>query len=61
MKINYIECSPRGERSHSTKIAQAYLEQAKKNIEDLKIKNIHLHGRGALMFNLLNILIIKIL
>ena len=32
MKINYIECSPRGERSHSTKIAQAYIEQAKKNI-----------------------------
>ena len=41
MKINYIECSPRGERSHSTKIAQAYIEQAKKNIEDLKIKNIN--------------------
>ena len=41
MKINYIECSPRGDRSHSTKIAQAYIEQAKKNIEDLKIKNIN--------------------
>ena len=41
MKINYIECSPRGDRSHSTKIAQAYLEQAKKNISDLKLKNIN--------------------
>ena len=41
MKINYIECSPRGDRSHSTKIAQAYIEQAKKNIKDLKIKNIN--------------------
>ena len=41
MKINYIECSPRGERSHSTKIAQAYLEQAKKNISDLEINHIN--------------------
>ena len=39
MKINYIECSPRGERSHSTKIAQAYIEQAKKNIPDLELKS----------------------
>ena len=41
MKINYIECSPRGERSHSTKIAQAYLEQAKKNIPDLVLNHIN--------------------
>ena len=41
MKINYIECSPRGDRSHSTKIAQAYIEQARKNISDLKLKNIN--------------------
>ena len=41
MKINYIECSPRGERSHSTKIAQAYLEQAKKNIPDLELNHIN--------------------
>ena len=41
MKINYIECSPRGERSHSTKIAQAYIEQAKKNIPDLKLNHIN--------------------
>ena len=41
MKINYIECSPRGERSHSTKIAQAYLEQAKKNIPDLELNPIN--------------------
>ena len=41
MKINYIECSPRGDRSHSTKIAHAYLEQAKKNISDLKLNNIN--------------------
>ena len=42
MKINYIECSPRGERSHSTKIAQAYIEQAKKNIPDLELNHINL-------------------
>ena len=41
MKINYIECSPRGERSHSTKIAQAYIEQAKKNIPDLVLNHIN--------------------
>ena len=41
MNINYIECSPRGERSHSTKIAQAYLEQAKKNIPDLELNHIN--------------------
>ena len=39
MKINYIECSPRGERSHSTKIAQAYIEQAKKNIPELELNH----------------------
>lgn len=41
MKINYIECSPRGDRSHSTKIAQAYLEQAKTNIPNLELNNIN--------------------
>ena len=41
MKINYIECSPRGERSHSTKIAQAYIEQAKKNIPDRELNHIN--------------------
>ena len=41
MKINYIECSPRGERSHSTKIAQAYIEQAKKNIPSLELNHIN--------------------
>ena len=41
MKINYIECSPRGERSHSTKIAQAYIEQAKKNIPALELNHIN--------------------
>ena len=41
MKINYIECSPRGERSHSTKIPQAYIEQAKKNIPDLELNHIN--------------------
>ena len=41
MKINYIECSPRGERSHSTKIARAYIEQAKKNIPDLELNHIN--------------------
>ncbi len=41
MKINYIECSPRGARSHSSKIAQAYIEQAKKNISDLELNHIN--------------------
>ena len=41
MRINYIECSPRGERSHSTKIAQAYIEQAKKNIPGLELNHIN--------------------
>ena len=41
MKINYIECSPRGTRSHSSKIAQAYIEQAKKNISGLELKHIN--------------------
>ena len=41
MRINYIECSPRGERSHSSKIAQAYIEQAKKNIPDLELNHIN--------------------
>ena len=41
MKINYIECSPRGKRSHSTKIAEAYIEQAKKNIPDLELNHIN--------------------
>ena len=41
MRINYIECSPRGERSHSTKIAQAYIEQAKKNIPELELNHIN--------------------
>ena len=42
MRINYIECSPRGKRSHSTKIAQAYIEQAKKNIPNLELNHINL-------------------
>ena len=37
MKLNFIECSPRGSRSHSSKIANEYLEQAKKNVSDLEI------------------------
>ena len=41
MKINYIECSPRGKRSYSTRIAQAYIEQAKKNIPDLELNHIN--------------------
>jgi len=41
MRINYIECSPRGKRSHSTKIAQAYIEQAKKNIPNLELNHIN--------------------
>ena len=41
MRINYIECSPRGKRSHSTKIAQAYIEQTKKNIPNLELNHIN--------------------
>ena len=41
MKINYIECSPRGERSHSTKISQSYIEQAKKNMPNLELNHIN--------------------
>ena len=41
MRINYIECSPRGERSHSSKIAQAYIKQAKKNIPNLELNHIN--------------------
>ena len=36
MKINYIECSPRGGRSHSSKIANQYIEQAKKKVKTQK-------------------------
>ena len=41
MRINYIECSPRGKRSHSTKIAEVYIEQAKKNIPNLELNHIN--------------------
>jgi len=41
MKINYIECSPRGKRSHSTKIAEVYIEQTKKNIPNLELNHIN--------------------
>tara|TARA_B100000035_G_scaffold264920_1_gene237103 strand:+ start:525 stop:1148 length:624 start_codon:yes stop_codon:yes gene_type:complete len=51
MKINYIECSPRGERSHSTKIAEAYVEQAKKNISNLKLNHINLWSLDLPEFN----------
>ena len=51
MKINYIECSPRGERSHSTKIAHAYIEQAKKNIPDLELNHINPWSMNLPEFN----------
>ena len=41
MRINYIECSPRGKRSHSTKIAEVYIEQTKKNIPNLELNHIN--------------------
>ncbi len=41
MRINDLHCSPRRERSHSSKIAQAYIEQAKKNIPNLELNHIN--------------------
>ena len=43
MKINYIECSPRGKITFYKEFAQAYIEQAKKNIPDLELGIISIH------------------
>tara|TARA_Y100000768_G_scaffold382440_1_gene362767 strand:+ start:61 stop:684 length:624 start_codon:yes stop_codon:yes gene_type:complete len=51
MKLNFIECSPRGARSHSTKIANQYLEQAKKNVPDIEIRHINLWNENLPEFN----------
>ena len=51
MKLNFIECSPRGARSHSSKIANEYLEQAKKNVSDLEIRHINLWDEDLPEFN----------
>ncbi len=51
MKLNFIECSPRGTRSHSSKIANEYMEQAKKNISDLEIRHINLWNENLPEFN----------
>ena len=51
MKINYIECSPRGERSHSSKIANQYIEQAKKNISDLNVRHKNVWDENLPEFN----------
>ncbi len=51
MKLNFIECSPRGARSHSSKIANQYLEQAKKNVPDLEIRHINLWDESLPEFN----------
>ena len=51
MKLNFIECSPRGARSHSSKIANQYLEQAKKNVPDLEIRHINLWDERLPEFN----------
>ena len=51
MKLNYIECSPRAARSHSSKIANQYLEQAKKNVSDLEIRHINLWDENLPEFN----------
>jgi len=51
MKLNYIECSPRTTRSHSSKIANQYLEQAKKNVSDLEIRHINLWDEDLPEFN----------
>ena len=51
MKINYIECSPRGSRSHSSKIANQYIEQAKKNLTDLNVRHINVWDENLPEFN----------
>ena len=51
MKINYIECSPRGSRSHSSKIANQYIEQAKKNLTDLNVRHINVWNENLPEFN----------
>ena len=51
MKLNFIECSPRGARSHSTKIANQSLEQAKKNVPDIEIRHINLWNENLPEFN----------
>jgi len=51
MKINYIECSPRGSRSHSSKIANQYIEQAKKNITDLNVRHINVWDENLPEYN----------
>ena len=51
MKINYIECSPRGNRSHSSKIANEYINQAKKNIKDISIRHINVWSEDLPEFN----------
>ena len=51
MKLNFIECSPRGARSHSSKIANEYMEQAKKNVSDLEIRHINLWDEKLPEFN----------
>ena len=51
MKLNFIECSPRGARSHSSKIANQYLEQAKKNVPNLEIRHINLWDESLPEFN----------
>ena len=51
MKLNFIECSPRGSRSHSSKIANEYMEQAKKNISGLEIRHINLWNENLPEFN----------
>ena len=51
MKINYIECSPRGSRSHSSKIANQYIEQAKKNLTDLNVRQINVWDENLPEFN----------
>ena len=39
-KINYIEGSPRKDRSHSMKIAKEYLDKVKENNSGIEIKSI---------------------
>ena len=50
-KVIYLEASPRKSRSHSKKIAAAYLEKIQANASELEIKTIDLWDYELPEFN----------
>ena len=50
-KINYIEASPRKSRSHSMKVAKAYLDKVKTNDSGVEIRTIDLWDYKLPEFN----------